>query len=80
MATSENTIVQFTPFSSVVQPSFWHELTKLKIDVLKLSEEFLSVTATYSTGRSVTDRETGNEVDLGCHFTIGEDAFNAAAQ
>ncbi|TDL27707.1 E1-like protein-activating [Rickenella mellea] len=70
------TVVQFTPFSSLVQPAFWHELTRLKIDVLKLSEESLPITASYSVGRSITDRETGQEVALGCNLTISDDSFN----
>lgn len=74
------TIVQFTPFSSLVQPAFWHDLTRLKIDVFKLSEETVPITATYSAGRSVTDRETGNEVALGCNLTVGGDAFQETIQ
>lgn len=77
---SEPQIVQFTPFSSLVQPSFWHSLTKLKIDVLKLSEDAVPVTASYSAGRSVTDRETGQDVALGCNMTLGGDAFEKTAQ
>ncbi|KAF7351220.1 Autophagy-related protein [Mycena sanguinolenta] len=58
-------IVQFTPFSSLVQPAFWHELTSIKIDVLRLSDEALPVSGSYSIGRSIHDRETGNEDCLG---------------
>jgi ubiquitin-like modifier-activating enzyme ATG7 len=68
-------IVQFTPFSSLVQPSFWHELTNLKIDVLRLSDEAVSIHGTYSTGRSVRDRETGREIGLGCNLSVGSESF-----
>jgi len=68
-------LVQFTPFASIVQPAFWHELTRLKIDVLKLSQDSVPITASYSIGRAVLDRETGNEVPLGCNLVVGGDAF-----
>ncbi|KAL5520951.1 ATG7 [Sanghuangporus sanghuang] len=80
MADYKSSIVQFTPFSSLVQPAFWHELTRLKIDVLRLAEHSLPIAASYSAGRSVKDRETGKEVDLGCHITLGEDAFDLNAE
>ena len=69
-------IVQFAPFQSLVQPAFWHALTDLKIDVLRLSEDALPVTATYGPGRAVKDRETGQEIALGCNMTIAGDAFS----
>ncbi|KAJ7927610.1 hypothetical protein B0H13DRAFT_1971142 [Mycena leptocephala] len=72
-------IVQFTPFSSLVQPAFWHELTSLKIDVLRLSDEALPITGSYSVGRSVTDRETGNEIALGCNLSVGPESFDKGA-
>jgi ubiquitin-like modifier-activating enzyme ATG7 len=68
-------IVQFTPFSSLVQPAFWHALTDLKIDVLRLSDDALPINASYTVGRSVTDRETGNEIALGCNMIVGAGAF-----
>lgn len=73
-STSAN-LLQFTPFSSIVQPAFWHELTKLKIDVLKLSQDAVPILGSYSVGRSVLDRETGQEVALGCNLVVGGDAF-----
>ncbi|KAF8060911.1 hypothetical protein FPV67DRAFT_312395 [Lyophyllum atratum] len=69
-------IVQFAPFSSLVQPSFWHELTNLKIDVLRLSDEALTIAGSYSVGRSVTDRESGKEIVLGCNLSVGSESFN----
>ncbi len=75
MAT-EKPLLQFTPFASVVQPGFWNELTKLKIDVLKLSQEAIPICGSYSIGKAVTDRETGLEVALGCTLTVGADAFS----
>ncbi|KAG9311965.1 hypothetical protein JVU11DRAFT_7235 [Chiua virens] len=71
-------VVQFAPFASLVQPAFWHELTRLKIDVLRLSDESLTVNASYSVGRSIRDRETGKDVPLGCNLSLGSDAFKSA--
>ena len=69
------TIIQFTPFSSLVEPNFWHALTNLKIDVLRLSDESVPITGYYSPGRSIVDRETGNEIPLGCNINIPGDAL-----
>lgn len=69
-------IVQFAPFSSLIQPSFWHELTNLKIDVLRLSDEALPISGSYSAGRSVKDRETGQEIALGCNLSVGSESFD----
>ena len=74
------TIVQFAPFQSLVQPAFWHALTELKIDVLRLSDDAQPVTATYTAGRAVKDRETGQDIALGCNLTVGGDAFSKSPQ
>lgn len=71
-------VVQFAPLASVVQPAFWHELTRLKIDVLRLSDSSLPLTATYSVGRTIRDRETGQDLPLGCNISLGTDAFEKA--
>ncbi|KAI0061459.1 E1-like protein-activating [Artomyces pyxidatus] len=69
-------VVQFTQFSSLVQPTFWHELTRLKLEVLKLSDASVPLTAHYSAGRTIKDRNTGQEVALGCNFTVGSESFD----
>jgi len=71
-------VVQFAPFSSLVQPAFWHALTDLKIDVLRLSDDAVPVNGSYSTGRSVKDRETGAEIALGCNLSVGGESFTQA--
>lgn len=73
-------IVQFAPFASLVQPAFWHELTSLKIDVLRLSDEALPITGYYTLGRSITDRETGSEIVLGCNLSVGPESFHKSSQ
>lgn len=71
--------LQFAPFSSVVSPAFWHKLTDLKIDVLKLSDEAVPITGTYTAGKSIFDRETGQEVLLGTGFSVGGESFDASS-
>ncbi|KAF8548892.1 E1-like protein-activating [Imleria badia] len=71
-------VVQFTPLASLVQPAFWHELTRIKIDVLRLSDTSLPLAASYSVGRAIRDRETGTDVALPCSLSLGADAFDDA--
>ncbi|KAI0922572.1 hypothetical protein AcV5_009509 [Taiwanofungus camphoratus] len=71
-------LVQFTPLASLVSPAFWHALTELKIDVLRLSDAPQPVHASYAPGRSVRDRETGQAVALGCSLSVGGEAFKGA--
>lgn len=69
-------LLQFAPHTSLVQPAFWHELTRLKIDVLKLSQDSVPVVGSYSPGRSVTDRETGKDIALGGNLSISGEGFD----
>ena len=73
-------IVQFAPFQSLVEPAFWHALTDLKIDVLRLSDDAIPVSASYAPGRAVRDRETGQDIALGCNMAVSGDAFSKDAQ
>ncbi|KAH9966273.1 hypothetical protein BJV74DRAFT_869515, partial [Russula compacta] len=49
----------------------WHELSRLKLEVLRLSDETVPLTVTYSAGRTIKDRNTGQEVALGCNIPVG---------
>jgi ubiquitin-like modifier-activating enzyme ATG7 len=69
-------VVQFAQFSSIVQPTLWHELSRLKLEVLRLSDETVPLTAAYSTGRTIKDRNTGQEVALGCNILVGGEGFS----
>ena len=69
-------IIQFAPLSSLIQPSLWHKLTDLKIDVLQLSDAAVPISGSYSIGRTVKDRETGQEIALGCNLTVGAESFD----
>jgi len=70
------TVLQFAPFSSLVQPAFWQELTSLKVDVLRLSDDSVPLNAAYALGKTIKDRETGKEIALGCNLTVGSGSFN----
>ena len=69
------TIIQFQPFASLVEPAFWHALTNLKIDVLKLSDDFIPITGSYAPGRTIVDRESGQEIAMASTLTLAGDAF-----
>ncbi|KAF8999169.1 hypothetical protein BDQ17DRAFT_1246980, partial [Cyathus striatus] len=69
-------VIEFAPFTSQVDPTFWHALTDLKIDVLKLSDESLLVYASYSAGKVIKDRETGGEVELPGRIVLAKDGFS----
>ncbi|PFH53317.1 hypothetical protein AMATHDRAFT_45591 [Amanita thiersii Skay4041] len=72
-------VVQFSPFSSLVHPSFWHKLTGLKVDVLKLDDAPLPIHASYSAGRSIRDRETGHDLALAASVSVAEESFESEA-
>lgn len=68
-------IVKFQPFSSLVSPTLWHELTRVKLDVLHLSDASVPLTGSYTTGKTIRDRNTGQDVALGCNLSIGGEGF-----
>jgi ubiquitin-like modifier-activating enzyme ATG7 len=72
--------LQFAPHTSLVQPAFWHELTRLKIDVLKLSQDSVPVVASYGPGRSITDRETGKDIALNGSLSVAGEGFDQDAR
>jgi ubiquitin-like modifier-activating enzyme ATG7 len=72
------TILQFTPWSSQVEPAFWHALSQLKIDVLRLSSDSVPISAFYSSSKAFLDRNTNSEIALASPLTLPGDACNAA--
>jgi ubiquitin-like modifier-activating enzyme ATG7 len=84
MASSQ--ILSFQPLSSHISPTFWHALTKLKIDVLKLSSDNVPIQGNFDWGKWVWDKNAdagkGKEVGLGggCALEIDQDAFVVAGQ
>ena len=69
------TAIQFIPFQSFVDPTFWNSLADLKIDVLRLSQDSVPIYGSYTTGRVIADKESGETVRFGCHFMIDGNAF-----
>lgn len=72
-------ILPFSPLQSSLDPSFWSALTELKIDVLKLSDEAVPLTGHYTTGKTVLNRETGEQVSLGCFATFQASSLSSSA-
>lgn len=65
------TILQFVPFNSSIDPTFWHALTNLKIDVLKLQDQPIRVRGWYERGRWIQDRDRSNQViSIGNEFRL----------
>ncbi|KAK0552025.1 Autophagy protein 7 [Tilletia horrida] len=57
-------LLQYSTFSTSINPAFWHAFAELKIDTLQLSDAPLPLVATYTTARSVQDRKTGETIFL----------------
>ncbi|SJL00121.1 related to APG7-component of the autophagic system [Armillaria ostoyae] len=68
-------LVQFTPFPSLSHPSFWHKLTQLKLDVLKLSDAQVEITGSYGVGRLIKDREAGAWISVNANLAVEEESF-----
>ncbi|KIY53447.1 E1-like protein-activating, partial [Fistulina hepatica ATCC 64428] len=69
-------VVQFSPFSSLIHPAFWHKLSDLKIDVLRLSDDLVPVSASYTYGRFITDRESGKQIGVGGDASLDDSSFD----
>jgi ubiquitin-like modifier-activating enzyme ATG7 len=48
---TKDKLLQFLPFSSVVESSFWHKLSLLKIDVYALKDEPVDIQGYYTAAR-----------------------------
>lgn len=48
----EYPILQFSPFSSVLDPGFWYQLTKRKLDVYKLDDQPVKIGGWYTNGEA----------------------------
>lgn len=67
-----STLLQFAPLPSIISPNFWHALTTLKLEHLRLDEAPLPLSGRYTLGRSVKDRTTGREVGVGGGLVLDE--------
>lgn len=75
-ASTSSQIVQFTPLSSAISPSFWTTLAALKIDRLQLSDEAVEVQAHYGIGKRIKDRSTGDEILLTSGISCDGESIN----
>ena len=48
MTQQNKEILKFMPFSSCINPSFWFELTRLKLDDYKLNDDFKNLIGFYN--------------------------------
>ncbi|GAA5847905.1 hypothetical protein JCM9279_003484 [Rhodotorula babjevae] len=69
--------LQFLPLSTSISPSFWHRLTSLKLDHLKLDDTPLPLTGHYTRGRTILDKRTGQAVPLSGALELDDASFAA---
>ncbi|POW16552.1 hypothetical protein PSHT_06602 [Puccinia striiformis] len=85
-SSSTNKILQFVPFNSSIDPTFWHALTQLKIDILKLGDEPVGIQGWYERGRWTVERDQSsssqiiNQVSFGNEFRVDGKSLSSAAQ
>eukprot|EP00038_Savillea_parva_P003958 m.132452 g.132452 ORF g.132452 m.132452 type:complete len:714 (+) comp11334_c0_seq1:176-2317(+) len=60
-------LLQFSPFASAPDPSFWHALTQLKLNTLQLSDAPVNVVGQYV---------PGERPDVPARCTVGGEAFS----
>lgn len=71
-------LVQFAPLRSAPSPSFFHALTKHKLDVARLDDSLLPITAEYAEGKVIVDREGGgHQVGIPAGVELGIDSFES---
>lgn len=74
---SSPTILQFTPLPTQISADFWHTLSTLKLDRLRLDEAPLPLKASYGIARRVKDRSTGEEVAVQGSLVLDEASLDA---
>ncbi|EKM56207.1 uncharacterized protein PHACADRAFT_209686 [Phanerochaete carnosa HHB-10118-sp] len=72
------TIIEFQPFSLLIEPAFWHALNNVKTDVLRLSDAFIPLAASYAPRRAIVDMETGREIAMPSALKLVGDAFTGS--
>nr|CAD7196619.1 unnamed protein product [Timema douglasi] len=65
--TNTNEILQFASFTSYVEPSFWHKLSQLKLDIDKLEEKVRPIWGKYSSYTSNTSLKPSVFVDYSAY-------------
>lgn len=72
-------ILQFSPLPSAPSPAFFHALTKHKLDVARLDDGVVPITAEYAEGKLVRDRESADgdaEVGIPGGLEVSGSAFD----
>ncbi|GAA5906638.1 hypothetical protein JCM5296_000717 [Sporobolomyces johnsonii] len=72
--------LQFLPLSTAVSPSFWHQLTHLKLHHLKLSDAPVPISGWYTKGKQVKDRMTGEAVGISGGLELSKASFDDEAK
>nr|CAD7400005.1 unnamed protein product [Timema poppensis] len=65
--TNTNEILQFASFTTYVEPSFWHKLSQLKLDIDKLEEKVRLIWGKYSSYTSNTSLKPSVFVDYSAY-------------
>lgn len=73
-------LLQFSPLPTQITPNFWHTLTTLKLDTLRLSDDAIPITARYGVARRVPDRSRGGEVAVPGALAVDEESLAGAQQ
>lgn len=73
-------LLQFSPLPTQITPNFWHALTTLKLDTLRLSDDAVPITARYGIARRVPDRSRGGEVAVPGALALDEESLAGAQQ
>ena len=66
-------ILQFMPFSSSLDSSFWHTFSQKKLDTIQLNEEKIPITATYT-----NSDPTGFNPRISLDYSVFEDGVSIA--
>lgn len=71
-------LLQFSPLQSAPSPSFFHALTKHKLDVARLDDSLVPISAEFAEGKVVKDREGGgDEVGISGGIELGLNSFES---
>lgn len=63
-------LVQFTPFTSQVEPTLWHAYSQRKLNEIRLEDESIPFSAEYAPAKRVWDKVSESYVGLGCRLRL----------
>lgn len=72
-----SSILQFSPLPTQISADFWHALSTLKLDRLRLNEAPLPLRGEYGVARRVKDRKTGGVVAVQGTLALAEGSLEA---